>query len=103
MSTPGPEAGILAGITRATLLAVIAEVGIPVTQRSLFDGDVESADELFISSSLKELMPATSLDGRPVGQGTPGPITRQIQGLFRDAVHTLQAGGHTRLSEIFPS
>lgn len=103
VSTPGPEAGILAGITRATLLAVIAEVGIPVTQRSLFDGDVESADELFISSSLKELMPATSLDGRPVGQGTPGPITRQIQGLFRDAVHTLQAGGHTRLREIFPS
>lgn len=101
VSTPGLDAGILAGITRATLLAVMRDAGVPVVEQSLFDDDIERADELFISSSLKELIPATHLDGLPVGEGTPGPLARRLQTLFRGAVQRLQAGGHTRLRDLF--
>jgi branched-chain amino acid aminotransferase len=103
VSTPGPEAGILPGVTRATLLAVLAAAGVPLAQRSLFDVDLDGADELFITSSLKEVLPAVRLDGRIVGDGTPGSLTRTVQGLFRDAVARLMAGGHQRLSELFPA
>jgi len=101
VSTPGSVAGILPGVTRATLFAALRHAGVPLLERSLFDDDLRSADELFITSSLKEVLPATHLDGRALHGGVPGPVTRQVQGLFRDAVRRLMDGGHARLADLF--
>ena len=100
--TPGPAAGVLPGITRALVLAVARDAGLDVAERSLFDGDLEAADELFITSSLKEVLPATALDGAVVGDGAPGPVTRHLQVLVDAAIQRIVAQAHARLTEAFP-
>lgn len=81
--TPGEDAGILAGITRAHLLALARELGLLVELRALERDAVLAAEELFISSSIRELLPVVRLDGRAIGAGTPGPIYRRLLSAFR--------------------
>jgi branched-chain amino acid aminotransferase len=84
--TPPLEAGILAGITRAQVLEVAAQTSVEVT---LLAPDVEqayAADELFITSSIRELVPVVRLDGRTVGTGKPGPVFRRLLAAFRERV-----------------
>ncbi|HEX3855407.1 MAG TPA: aminotransferase class IV [Polyangiaceae bacterium] len=82
-----PEtAAILPGITRAHALSIAAELGIPIELRSLPKSELVRADEVFISSSIRELVPVVSIDGQRVGPGLPGPITRQLLRRFREAV-----------------
>ncbi|MCO4773873.1 MAG: aminotransferase class IV [Deltaproteobacteria bacterium] len=102
VTTPGLEAGILPGITRALVMHVLTEEGLSLTEASLHDAHLEGADELFITSSLKEVMPAVGLDGQPVGAGEPGPLTTQLRERFAGAVQRIQRAGYTRLSEAFP-
>lgn len=83
LCTPGVDAGILAGITRAHILAVAREAGIEVR---FFVPTIEQlalADEVFISSSIRELLPVVQIDGRPVHAGTPGPMTKNLLDRFR--------------------
>jgi branched-chain amino acid aminotransferase len=82
--TPAEEAGILAGITRSHVLALAAELGVPVELRALELEAAYAAAELFISSSIRELMPIVRLDGRPIGAGTPGPVFRRLLAGFRE-------------------
>ncbi len=84
--TPRLEAPILAGITRKTVLALARDGGIPVEEAALFPRDLYDADEVFITSSLREVVPVTAVDGRPVGDGKPGPVTRRLHAAFRGAV-----------------
>ena len=100
--TPGEAAGILPGITRALVLAVARSRGLTVTVRSLWDVDLDGADELLVTSSIKEVLPAVLLDGQPVGRGEAGPVTRTLQRGFRDAVEALGAHGARRMVELFP-
>jgi branched-chain amino acid aminotransferase len=72
--TPPLTAGILLGITRELLLEVGARDGLPVAERDLTEEDVRAADELFLSSTLRDVAPITELDGKPVGNGQPGPV-----------------------------
>jgi branched-chain amino acid aminotransferase len=81
--TPGVEAGILAGITRAHLLELAAELGLPSELKTLELGAVLAADELFISSSIRELLAVVRLDGQTIGTGKPGPIYRRLLAAFR--------------------
>ena len=97
--TPGEDAGILIGITRALVLAQCAALGLPVTIRSLWDADLDAADELFITSSMKEVLGVATLNGAPVGAGRPGPITVRLQAAFRSAVRALTQRGARRLSD----
>lgn len=101
VTTPGAAAGILPGITRALVLALCAAADVAVQVQSLDDVALESADELFITSSLKEVLPAVALDGQPVGAGVPGPLTLRLQAAFSDAVATIGARGATRLAQVF--
>jgi len=81
--TPAEEQGILAGITRAHVLAAAAELGVPVELRALPLEAAQGADELFISSSIRELLPVVALDGQAIGTGTPGPVFQRLLEAFR--------------------
>lgn len=82
--TPPEEAGCLAGITRAHILEIAAEMGQPLRLAPLTPADLASADEVFLSSSIREILPVVRVDDHPVGGGRPGPVTRAIHARFRD-------------------
>jgi len=85
--TPDVSAGILAGITRAHLLELAANLGIPVELRTPSLNEAYAADEVFISSSIRELMPVVRLDDRTIAGGKPGPVFRRLLSEFRKHVH----------------
>jgi len=77
---------ILPGITRQVVIGLCAEIGIPVCERPILENQLREAEELFLTSTIAEIRPIVRLDGRPVGTGTPGPVTRRIQQAFRELV-----------------
>lgn len=81
--TPPPEAGILEGITRNAVMNLARNAGISVTEKALVRHDIFVADECFLTGTAAEVIPVTSLDGRVIGDGKPGPVTEQLLGLFR--------------------
>jgi 4-amino-4-deoxychorismate lyase len=81
--TPALELGILAGVTRAVLMAEAAQLGYEVREGAFPLEHMAGADEAFTSSSVREVMPAVELDERPLGGGTPGPAARELQGALR--------------------
>jgi branched-chain amino acid aminotransferase len=85
--TNDADASIVLGITRDSVLQIASDLGIPVDVRSLTLEDVASADEAFFTGTAIEVTPITEVDGRPVGDGKPGPITLRIQQSYFDAVH----------------
>jgi branched-chain amino acid aminotransferase len=72
------------GITRATVLELCAEAGIPQDARDLSLTELYRADELFCTGTMGELAPVVKLDGRPIADGLPGPLTRRLAGLYRE-------------------
>lgn len=81
--TPPLDAGILEGVTRAAVLEVAYAEGVLVQERPLTVSDLEAADELFITSTARELLPATRLGAAAVGSGRPGPVTLRLHAAFR--------------------
>ena len=84
--TPADQDHLLAGRTRARILGLAAALGVPCADRVLMRGDLDAADEAFTASSVREILPIVRVDGRPVGDGRPGPVTRRVQAAFRDLV-----------------
>ena len=80
--TPPLATGLLEGVTRNFLFEIGPEIGIPIRERTLRLDEIEAADEIFITSTTREVLPVTALDGRPVGSGAPGPITRALAETF---------------------
>ena len=80
--TPSPQDGALEGITRGTILELAAEAGIAAGEARLTRYDVYTADECFLTGTGAELMPVTEADGRPIADGTPGPLTRRLTDAF---------------------
>jgi branched-chain amino acid aminotransferase len=81
--TPGSEAGLLEGITRAFLFELGQEEGLDVREATLFPEDLERADEAFITSTTRELSPVVRIDERTIGSGKPGPITMRLLKAYR--------------------
>ena len=81
--TPPLACGLLAGITRELVLEIAAATGVAFEERVLSAEDLRTADELFITSTLKELLPMVTLDGAPVGSGVPGPVTKALLRAYR--------------------
>ena len=77
-----PESGVLEGITRRTVLELCDAIGTPVALTRVSVEELLTADELFLSSTAGGIMPVRSLDGRPVGDGRPGAITRTLRRLY---------------------
>jgi branched-chain amino acid aminotransferase len=84
--TPPEEAGILAGITRGCLIDLGRELGLGMELRRLALRELLLAEEAFVSSSIRELLPVVSVDGRRLGEGRPGPVTLRMLEAFRGLV-----------------
>jgi branched-chain amino acid aminotransferase len=89
--TPPSEAGILEGVTRAFLFELGRELGIDVREETLTPKDLDTADEMFITSTTRELSPVVSVDGRIVGSGKPGPITKKLTERYQKRAQELTA------------
>lgn len=76
---------ILAGITRDIVLDLARELGIPVREGPIYDAQLFDAEELFLSGTTTEVMPIVRVDGRPIGNGRPGPVTLKLQAAYRAA------------------
>jgi branched-chain amino acid aminotransferase len=81
------DASILAGITRDSVIQIARDLNIPFALRPMLLTDVEMADELFFAGTAVEITPIKEVDGRKLGDGKPGPITRRLQETFFEAVH----------------
>jgi len=91
--TPEPQPGILVGITRATVIAAAAEEGIEVIEGEVRPEDLFGADEAFVTSSIREVMPVVSAEGRTIGDGRPGPVTRRLHAGYLRAVSQATGAG----------
>jgi branched-chain amino acid aminotransferase len=83
LKTPPPDAGILEGVTRNTVLEAARAANIPVQETALTRLDVHTADECFLTGTAAEVIPVVKCDGRPIGNGKPGPITKQLRERFQ--------------------
>ncbi|HEX5385876.1 MAG TPA: branched-chain-amino-acid transaminase [Gemmatimonadales bacterium] len=81
--TPPPYAGILRGITRDTVIEIATEAGYDVREEPFNRYDVYTADEAFFTGTAAEIVSIRSLDGRIIGTGKAGPITRDLRARFR--------------------
>jgi len=79
LATPSLDCAILPGTTRSWLLAWGARVGLRVFEGRLTPGDLAAADEAFLSSSVAGILPVTRFEGKPIGDGSPGPLTRRAR------------------------
>jgi len=84
--TPTTSDGILEGITRKVILDLCRRHHIPCVEKSLQRHDVYCADEVFLTGTGAEVIAVTRIDGRPIGPGVPGPITRRLMEAFHSHV-----------------
>ena len=80
--TPPTAAGCLPGITRELVLRLARKGGVEVREQALRSDALHTFDEIFLTGSVIELVPVVDVDGRPVGAGTPGPLTHRLQGAY---------------------
>jgi branched-chain amino acid aminotransferase len=80
--TPGPDVGILDGITRAKVIELARGAGTTVVERRIQPDELRGADEAFLTSATRGVLPITTIDGRPVGAGVPGPVTKRLMALY---------------------
>ncbi len=84
LRTPSPEAGILEGITRGAVIRLATQAGVTVVEGPILRHDIYTADECFLTGTAAEVVAVVSLDGRTIGDGKPGPITKDLLARFRE-------------------
>ncbi|PYS42077.1 MAG: hypothetical protein DMG14_05110 [Acidobacteria bacterium] len=87
--TPGHDAGIIEGITRGVVLDLAREIGLKVVEGFFEVAEIAHAEEMFLTSSTREVVPITRIDGKPVGAGKPGPVTLMLLRAYRAAIDRL--------------
>lgn len=94
--TPPKSHSLLPGITRDLVLQLAREIaaqeGMEVVERDIPENELMSADELWVTSSTREILPITQLDNEPVGNGKPGPIWARVTEVYRDYKQRFRAG-----------
>ena len=86
LSTPAPHNGILRGVTRDAIIELARMAGHPVEETTLNRFDVYTADEVFFTGTGAEVIHASAVDGRIIGDGKAGPLTRDLRDRFRKLV-----------------
>ena len=81
--TPSVASGILKGVTRDLVLSLAKERGWPVAETPLTRHDLYTADECFLTNTSSEVLPVVAVDGRSIGDGRPGPLTRALRRDFK--------------------
>lgn len=80
---------ILNGITRMAVLDLARQSGIPVREETYDLNRLFAADEVFLTGTTTEIAPIITVDGKPVGNGKPGPVTRRLQDALENLIHSL--------------
>lgn len=83
--TPGLNSAILEGVNRDAVMQIAGDLGLTVTERDVTRTELILADEVFMTGTAAELVPVREIDDHTIGE--PGPITRQLQAKFEDALH----------------
>lgn len=86
--TPPVHAGILEGITREVVLGLAAALDLPLREDNITLYQVYTADECFLTGTAAEIAPVVTADGRAIGEGKPGPITRRLMERFKEVTQT---------------
>jgi branched-chain amino acid aminotransferase len=84
--TPPLDLALLAGITRDSVITLARDAGLPVVERSFTRDMLYTASEVFLTGTATEITPVREIDGRMIGDGRPGPVTRRIQEAFFAAI-----------------
>ena len=84
--TPPPEAGILIGVTRRVVVELCGKLGIPLEEKPISVADLRAAEEIFLTGTAAEVIAVTSVDGRSIGSGKAGPVTRKLLEAFREFI-----------------
>ena len=84
--TPPVVDGVLAGLTRDSVIALARDEGYEIVEKSLVRSDLYFADEVFCTGTAAEVVPIVEVDDRRVGAGVPGPVAKTLIGLYRQAV-----------------
>jgi D-alanine transaminase len=87
---------ILPGITYDVVLELAQAAQLPVEIRSLTEAETRAADEIWVTSSSKEVLAIVRLDGKPVGDGRPGPLFRRMHALYQEFKRTVMRAGRER-------
>ncbi len=85
--TPSIVSGALPGVTRDIVIELAGMAGVEAKARRVRPAELIKAREVFITNSLMEVMPVTKIDGKKVGTGRPGPVTRFLHRLYRSKIH----------------
>ena len=80
LATHPADTEILDGITRRVVLAAARDLGLAVREEAFTAEQLRAADEVFLTSTTSEVLPLTRIDGRPIADGRPGPVTRRLHG-----------------------
>jgi D-alanine transaminase len=91
--SPAKNNLILPGITYDVVTELARANGLPLEFRDVSEAEVRGADELWVTSSSKEVLPIVELDGRRIGDGKPGPLFRRMYRLYQDFKHTVMRAG----------
>ncbi len=83
LATSPKDRWILSGITRDVLIRLAGRHGVEVQERAIAADELKNADEIWLSSSTREILPVTRVDGQPVGVGAPGPVWRAFKGYLK--------------------
>jgi branched-chain amino acid aminotransferase len=86
--TPPPYVGVLRGITRQTVMELGHRLRLQVREELLTRHDLFNAEEVFLTGTAAEIIPVVKIDGRVIGSGNPGPVTKKLQQAFRQVTKT---------------
>ena len=84
--TPSESVGILAGITRSVVINAAGELGIPLAFGCVKVDELAGLDEIFITSSIRQMLSVVAVDGKTIGNGQPGPLYRRVFERFKAIV-----------------
>jgi branched-chain amino acid aminotransferase len=99
--TPGPDSDILLGITRNSVMALLErDANITVVERTIPRYELYTADEVFLTGTGCEIIPVVEIDGRPVGTGSGGPVTKSVAQVYEQTVRGIDKRGQDWLTRI---
>jgi branched-chain amino acid aminotransferase len=87
ITTPPQTASILDGINRRSVVQIAQDLGYEIVERDIGRAELYLADEIFLTGTAAEMVPVREIDDHAIGDGEPGPVTRELQKVFDDALH----------------
>lgn len=93
LMTPSLDCGVLPGITRKAVLKLAPYVALGTQEGKFTESELKDSDEVFVTNSLIEIIPVVNIDGRRIGNGSVGPVTRKMHTLYKQLVVKETEGG----------